>query len=355
MSRAGLFSGTVTESAPADNAPTTKHRGHHWFQYGVEAPIATDFRMVFRTAVDNDSIWLPLWVGAAYNFEVNWGDGTSDTITTYDQAETTHEYATAGDYVVSIVGQCEGWIFNDIGEPTNSKDKIIEVQNWGSVGFKSTFVEGAFKGCPNVIVTATDAPDLSLVTSLEQFFNGCHSLTGDFSNWNTSTITNMRSLFQDCDIWNGDLPWNTSNVIDMEFMFLRAAAFNGNISTLDTGNVLNMHSMFQEADAFNSDISGWDVSKVTTMENMFAVASIFNQDISAWNVASATNMYFMLSSSAFSTANYDLLLNAWSSLAVQSGAFFSTDAQYTIATSQAARDILTDPPNSWTIGDGGGI
>ena len=34
MSKAGLFSGTVTESAPADNAPTTKHKGHHWMQWG---------------------------------------------------------------------------------------------------------------------------------------------------------------------------------------------------------------------------------------------------------------------------------------------------------------------------------
>jgi len=35
MSSAGLFSGTVTQSAPADNAPTLKHKGHHWMQWGV--------------------------------------------------------------------------------------------------------------------------------------------------------------------------------------------------------------------------------------------------------------------------------------------------------------------------------
>jgi len=39
MSRAGLFSGTVTESAPADNAPTTKHKGHHWMQWGEAIPV----------------------------------------------------------------------------------------------------------------------------------------------------------------------------------------------------------------------------------------------------------------------------------------------------------------------------
>ena len=49
----------------------------------------------------NDSVDLengnyPLSSAGSYNFKVYWGDGTSDIITTYNQAETLHQYASTG-------------------------------------------------------------------------------------------------------------------------------------------------------------------------------------------------------------------------------------------------------------------
>ncbi len=107
----------------------------------------------------------------------------------------------------------------------------------------------------------------------------------------------------------------------------------------------------------NSDISAWDVSDVTDMTRTFYNCSTFNSDISAWNVSSVTNMSDMLyGANAFSTANYNLLLNAWSSLTLKPRVpFHAGDAKYTITTSQSAHDILTSPPNRWTITDGGGL
>jgi len=62
------------------------------------------------------------------------------------------------------------------------------------------------------------------------------------------------------------------------------------------------------------------------------------------------------SANVFSTANYNLLLNAWSLLTLKLNVpFHAGDATYTIATSQSAHDILTNPPNRWSITDGGGI
>jgi len=79
-------------------------------------------------------------------------------------------------------------------------------------------------------------------------------------------------------------------------------------------------------------------------------------DLSSWQIQSATTMTRMLNNSGFSTANYDLLLNAWSLLSVTSSvAFGASSTSYTIATSQAARDILTGGANLWTITDNGGI
>jgi len=93
------------------------------------------------------------------------------------------------------------------------------------------------------------------------------------------------------------------------------------------------------------------------MTLMFGRCYVFNSDISAWDVSSVTVMTDMLNgANVFSTANYDLLLNAWSSLTLKpSVSFHAGDATYTITTSQSAHDILTTTPNLWTIYDGGGI
>ena len=39
---------------------------------------------------------LPTISTGTYDFEVDWGDGTTDTITSYDQTEVTHTYDTEG-------------------------------------------------------------------------------------------------------------------------------------------------------------------------------------------------------------------------------------------------------------------
>ena len=45
---------------------------------------------------NDDQITLPLVSSGTYDFTVDWGDGTQDTITSHDQAEVTHTYSAAG-------------------------------------------------------------------------------------------------------------------------------------------------------------------------------------------------------------------------------------------------------------------
>ena len=44
----------------------------------------------------SDQILLPLVFDGEYNFIVDWGDGTTDTITAWDQAEVLHTYTSSG-------------------------------------------------------------------------------------------------------------------------------------------------------------------------------------------------------------------------------------------------------------------
>ena len=53
-------------------------------------------------SVDLENSSRPLRPDGSYNFKVYWGDGTSDIITTYNQAETLHQYASTGIYEIRI-------------------------------------------------------------------------------------------------------------------------------------------------------------------------------------------------------------------------------------------------------------
>ena len=82
--------------------------------------------------------------------------------------------------------------------------------------------------------------------------------------------------------------WGTSNVTDMSSMFESANAFNGDIKNWNTSNVTTFESTFYDATAFNQDIGGWITTSATNMEATFQDAVFFNQDLSQWNTANVT-------------------------------------------------------------------
>ena len=117
---------------------------------------------------------------------------------------------------------------------------------------------------------------------------------GDINTWDTSSVTNMGTLFKDATTFNSDISsWDVSNVTEMWDMFKWATSFNQDISGWNTSKVTLMMSMFEGASAFNQDISGWDTSGVTSMSKMFAQATNFNQDISGWDTSGVTSMKYM--------------------------------------------------------------
>ncbi|WP_420845233.1 PKD domain-containing protein [Maribacter litopenaei] len=76
-----------------------------------------------------------------YNYDVNWGDGNTDTGVT---GNITHTYATAGNYTVSISGTFPSIYFNNTGD----RFKIIEILEWGTIEWET--MENAFYGCENL-------------------------------------------------------------------------------------------------------------------------------------------------------------------------------------------------------------
>ncbi|MCY3410000.1 MAG: BspA family leucine-rich repeat surface protein [Candidatus Heimdallarchaeota archaeon] len=235
-------------------------------------------------------IKLPLIISGNYNFQVNWGDSSTDTITSYNQEEVTHNYASEGVYDITIDGTIAGWQFGN----SFDKLKILEISQWGSFKFGNS--GSYFHGASNLNLTATDAPDLSGTLTLYQAFRWCDNLgsTGSMNSWNTSKITTMNYAFQSANTFNQSIAnWDMSNVISMVGMFGQAYDFNQPIGNWNVSKVTEMYSVFQGAISFNQSLANWDISSATSLYAMFASASSFNQDLSSWNLTSATLTHYM--------------------------------------------------------------
>jgi surface protein len=234
----------------------------------------------------SNQIRLPLESDGVYNFVVQWGDGTSSTVTSSSQALRT--YSIQGEYTITITGTLRGWRFDDTGD----KLKLLDVMQWGTMQLGNN--GGYFWGAANMIITATDSPDLSGTTSMVSMFARASKLTGNIGHWDVGRVTNMNHMFHSAALFNAAIgSWDVSQVTNMVYTFTYAAAFNQPIGTWNVSSVTDMFGMFYYASAFNQPIGDWNVARVTDMYGMFEGARVFNQPIGRWRVSQVSDMYRM--------------------------------------------------------------
>jgi surface protein len=175
----------------------------------------------------------------------------------------------------------------------NDRNRLTQIENWGNTAWTS--MATAFYGCSNLQVTATDVPNLSSVTNMQQMFRSTNlTLPFNINTWNTAAVTNMSAMFDNATSFNQDIgSWNTAAVTNMSGMFNNATAFNQNIGSWNTGSVTSMSAMFYGAVSFNQNIGNWNTAAVRTMNHMFGFATVFNQNIGSWNTSSVTTMSTM--------------------------------------------------------------
>ena len=332
------------------------------------------------------------------NFTVDWGDGTSDVITAYDQAELIHGYASSGTYQVSIDGS-----FNGIQFFNRDSKKLMSLDNWGTNVFTTMYK--AFDKCENMIANYTDTPNTKGVQDFSGMFDDCRMFNGavefDTSsaidmfamfkncfvfnqpvNFDTSNVTRMISMFNNNWVFNQSVTFDTSKVTDTSFMFSSARKFNQPINwnaplltnttsmffsalefnspvTLTTSSLLfNLSSTFRKAPVFNSLVTISDTSGVGAMGRMFDEAFAFDQDISAFDPSSLEiigvgggGAWFMMASIPWSTVNYDLLLVAWDAYGTSDCRFTAGSAKYSAGAPATARANMIS--RGWQIFDGG--
>ena len=243
-----------------------------------------------------------------FSATVDWGDGggTSD-ITTYNDADLSHTYASAGTYTISITGTFPSIYMNN----SASAPKIVEVVDLGDVGW--TRLNNAFYGCTNMTSFASDNADTSSVTNMYAMFYGCSSLTSlDVSGFDTSSVTNMYTMFYSC-----------SSLTSLD------------VSGFNTSSVNTMYSMFFLCSSLKSlDVSGFDTSSVTNISYMFQnCTALTGLRIRDWNVEAVTSAtsFCQNANNALSTDEYSNVLINWGAQSVQSGVsiHFSGGATYT--------------------------
>ena len=255
----------------------------------TSATLSSDdaFATTWKTDSAGESISIPVEVHASGTLTIDWGDGNTDTTVTADGTQT-HAYSTSDEYQVSMTGDLSRI---NLSASDSTASKLISIDQWGVIEWAT--MEGAFRGASNMVYSASDAPDLSDVTSMQYMFFDVADFDGDLSEWNVSNVENMVATFYGTSFDGNISGWDVSNVNDMNGMFTLAANFDQDLSSWDTASVTNMNAMFNGATSFNQDLSSWNTANVTGMSNMFNRATSFNGDISGWDVSGVTDMTYM--------------------------------------------------------------
>ena len=242
----------------------------------------------------------------------------------------------------------------------------------------------AFYDCDNLLNADFSSWDVSNCTSFFSMFENSTFNNDSIAGWDVSSATDMDGMFWGCDLGNLDLSaWDVSSVTTFNDMFhlsdgstdlsgwdvssgqiftdmFSSSTFNGSLAswTFHPSQDLYFALMFKNNNVFNQPLASWDgLPNDFYCASMFEGCDAFNQDLSGWNAGTLQHCIDILKGcTSYSTANYDLLLNGWAAYgaSVRSNLWFDCAAQYTIVTSQTARDYL-DITRSWVLTDGGGI
>ena len=312
-------------------------------QVSIERPF------IFRIITNDDKQFtLPLTDNGTLDIVVDWGDGSKDTITAFDQAEKTHTYASFLEYEIKITGTLQGFSFNNTGD----NRKIQNIKNWGILEINTSQV---FRGCQNLVATATDKP--KNITNLFNAFNSAFDFNGNLNNWDVSNVASFAACFFRAREFNGDITnWDVSSATSFSDMFDDAERFNQNISNWNVNNVGTFKEMFLGADDFNQPIGNWTLKNdaFINMQRMLKNAISFDQSLANWNMTRVNNLQEFLSGAALSTANYDATLIGWAAQNLLSNRTCDFgNSQYTAGgAAEAARNTLINTYN-WTITDGG--
>lgn len=189
---------------------------------------------------------LPLVGSLTYNFNIDWGDGNTETVTS--STSPTHTYASAGTYNIRITENTAGGFPSLRFDNGGDRYKLLYINNWGNNTW--TTMEKSFRGCGNMQLTAADLPVTGGVTAFQYSFGGCKSITS-FPQMNMSSATSVRDMFWQCNnlVVLPLLP--TGNVTNWE-NFVRGCSSLASFPQLDTSSGTNFRGYVRDCSSLTS-------------------------------------------------------------------------------------------------------
>lgn len=157
--------------------------------------IIPDDRLIFSVKTDNagtsatNQFTIPT-TGTGYLYDIETSDGQSITGLT---GGTTITFPSAGTYDIFISGSFPQFYFANTGDIL----KLINLKNFGIYAQGSTSQLSAFRGCSNMIISATDTGHFENVTNFLYAWPNCSSLTS-FPLIDTSKGTNFVYSWSGC-------------------------------------------------------------------------------------------------------------------------------------------------------------
>jgi len=271
--------------------------------------------------------------GFTMDYDVDWGDGDSDSnVTTADK---THTYSSAGTYQVVITNQFGS--LNMGRASATEQSYLTNMVQWGTDNIWSSLYR-MFKNCTLMEYTATDFPNLTALvekTDAREMFYDCESVVNlDLSNWtNTANITYLYytfgqmnalktlnltgwdvsnvtyannccgyagSLVDGCEFIMPELEWGTGGAVVGNFFF-NSKVKSIDVSGWDFGGANTQLSAFfrnttkgSSGAAFSIDASGWqNSSNITSLSNFARDTETTSINISGIDTQNITNMNYM--------------------------------------------------------------
>jgi len=339
------------------------------------------------TIINTKTVVIPLGGPnfSGYDFNCDWGDGTSTgQLINADgnalESQMTHTYQ-PGVYDLTITGK---FPYLYLLGNTNASSSVSDIKQWGDTQWES-FAE-SFAGCWRLTnITATDAPDLSRIRlnlglSGKQFFrtfSQCYFLENlnFMANWDMNGVELFEGTFDNANQAMTDYSaianWDMSTVTQIKGIFSQTeSAQYGNskfndaaavhVANWDVSNVTDMEDAFYNAVLLTTfPGSNWDVSNVVTMNEMFwntnALSNI--EGLEDWNISNVSDFFRFMNSSntGLDATLYDDVLINWSQLNVQPNVNIDFgNSTYNAGAAANAKQLLINTYN-WTITDGGQV
>lgn len=292
-----------------------------------------DFVFVWETTGSNETLTIGADDIGTFNAEIDWGDGSTSTITAYDDADLSHEYADADEYTVRVSGTFPNCHFYN----ENSEQSITSVLQLGDVGW--LYLASLLRDTGNVTDFTVGNTDASAVTTANRMFLNAGLTSVDLDGLN---------LKADCDV---------------SFMLQGNDFTSVDISNMPFPDETNLTSLFRSCsnlvtitglDTIVQDTGGGSLQLIGSFQDCPEL--VLGNELAGWDVSRISNATLLLSGSnkALTTAQYDAILIAWAAGSPQSGvSIHFGDATYTSGgAAEAARTTLVTT-YSWTIVDGG--